>query len=488
MSRVKHIRVRNVLGIADLEVEPGNVTLIEGGNGRGKTSFVEALLTLVGSGYDATLVREGADQAEVVIVLDDETKISKRIRKNGGGDTKVSHPDFGNVGAPQSFLSGITDALSYNPVAFLTAKDRTRALLEALPMSIQKADIDAAVAGTSLQLFEHGIGTKHALEVIDGVRKQVYDERTAVNRTVRDKQKTAEGLRAAVPDDFTDAGEIERQLKDARGAQRDAEAELQRKLGAVDAEIERELASGLERLRSAQGAVRQAAKDEAQPVIDAVNEKRAQVEALRLEIVSLMENVTVIEHKAELAIAELPTEQEISTGVRADAQPRKEAVVVAERPRVNELAQAVTRFEEQLRTAGSHATARKIMEDAQAEADQAKEQSDALSAALERLDGLKDRLSAQIPIDGVTVQDGEVYVDGHPFARVNRARQVRVAVELARIRAGKLPLVCVDGLECLEREAFDAFVTELQQADLQAFVTRVTEGPLQVRSLDPVEV
>jgi hypothetical protein len=43
-----------------------------------------------------------------------------------------------------------------------------------------------------------------------------------------------------------------------------------------------------------------------------------------------------------------------------------------------------------------------------------------------------------------------------------------------------VPLLLVDGLEALDAEHFDAMVAELKRHDVQALVTRVTEGPLAV--------
>lgn len=468
MLKGKVFRATNVLGLADVEIELGKVTVVEGGNGQGKTSILEGVKALMGGGYDASLVREGADHAEMVLVLDDETEITKRIRKTGGGDTKVRHPDFGNMSAPATFLAGITDAMSFNPVSFLTAKDRTRALLEALPMKVAPEDVATAVAGTFFKAVAEAVSGRHAIEAIELVRKQIFDERTAVNRTAKDQRRTADGLRGSLPDGFESGVVLENQLQDARSALRDAESELTRQLGGVDAETEREIAA-------AKAAVVATLEQKAAERDRAVDELRQQIAVLQDKVTAALRDYD--QERGTANAATLVEEQRIRTA----AQGRKDELLVTNRPRVNDLSAQVTRFEEQLRAADRNENTRKVLAQAEAEAGKAEEESKGLTEALDRLDLLRDRLMAEIPIAGVTIKDGEVLVDGHPFARVNRARQVRVAVELARLRAGKLPLVCVDELECLDRETFDAFVQELAASDLQAIVTRVTEGPLAVR-------
>lgn len=489
MSRIKRIRVKNVLGIEDLEVEPGRVNVVEGGNGKGKTSFFEAVKTAVGPGYDATLVRDGADQAEIVFVLDDETEVRKRIKRSGGGDIQVQHPDFGKIGSPATWLSGIADATSVNPVSLLTAapKDRARLILETIPMEITEAELTEALAGALFQgLGGIKIAGRHALEVIDDVRKRTFDERTGVNRTAKDKRRTAEQLRDSVPAEATKGIPLENQLADARGAHADANAQLQERLGAIDAETERELRAEFARVRAERERLETEGNRSGEKHMRIISDAQAQIDQLRATITDAQQKLHEIDKATEVKASRLPTDEAIETKVRAAAGPKREGILMADRPRVNELAGAVSKLEQQLQTSAQHENTLRIMGEAERDAERAEGQSNALSAAIARLDALRDRLVAQIPIEGVSIEDGQLRVDGHLFDRVNRARQVRVVVQAARLRAGKLPLLCVDGLECLERDAFDAFLRELENEDVQAFLTKVDPdgGPLRIRSVD----
>ena len=86
----------------------------------------------------------------------------------------------------------------------------------------------------------------------------------------------------------------------------------------------------------------------------------------------------------------------------------------------------------------------------------------------------------RLPIPGAEVRDGEIYVNDVPFDRINRAQQVQFALNLARLRAGELGLVLVDGLECLDAETYPAFEAAAATTGLQFLVNRVTSGPLKV--------
>jgi len=77
--RLAHVRIHNILGIDELEFDAGAFTVIEGRNGGGKTSVLEALKSVVRGGEDVTLLRKGAAEGEVVWLFDDGTQARKRV-------------------------------------------------------------------------------------------------------------------------------------------------------------------------------------------------------------------------------------------------------------------------------------------------------------------------------------------------------------------------------------------------------------------------
>ncbi|HSW40817.1 MAG TPA: hypothetical protein VLL97_15145, partial [Acidobacteriota bacterium] len=109
-----------------------------------------------------------------------------------------------------------------------------------------------------------------------------------------------------------------------------------------------------------------------------------------------------------------------------------------------------------------------------------------LTHTLGQLEILKANLLETLPIQGLEIKDGDIHVGGIPFDRVNTAERVRLAIEVAKLRAGTLPLVCVDGLECLDPETFEAFKAEAMQSGLQFVVSRVTHGPLSIETAKEV--
>lgn len=443
MARVKKIWIRNVMGIDELEIEPGDVTIIEGGNGTGKTSVLEAIKAAEAGGHDATLLRNGAEQGETVLLFEDDVEVRKRIWAHKS-DLVGKHPTMGTISAAQTYLRGLTDHLSLNPVEFLTSSNRVERLLEAMPLSLERSTLQEAVEGTGLDVPD--LDGHHALQAIEVVKKRVYDERTGENRIVKENRTTSEQLEASLPADFENPTVLENRLRDLEGAHRDASQELQRQLSELDTEREREL-----------GRIR---------------------EATALRVRELEEEIRKLERESAAAI-------ETTT---ADFASKKEDLLLDRRPQVNQIGTQVTELREQLKAADRYENTRVMLEKARATAAAHEAQSEAMSAALGRLDLLKTHLLKQLPIPGIEIRDGEIYEGDVPFPRLNMARRIKLAVRLSALRAGALKLVVVDGLECLEKEPFNLFVQELAESGLQGIVTRVTSGPLTVRTVDAEEL
>ena len=417
--KVKHIRISNVLGIEELEVAPGRVTLVQGANGEGKTSVIEALKAVVKGGHDATLLRQGAEEGEIVLVLDNGMEVTKRITPSKSS-LEARHPEFGRISAPQTWFGGLTDQMSVNPVSFLAAPNRVQMLLEAMPIKPDWKAIEKALDGVEGLPSPDTTEDSHALHAIAAVRKAVYDERTGVNRIAKDARASAERLQGSLPASTDEAVPDPDQLEATR---RRREKKLTAALAAVDVEV--------------------------------------------------AEGIGEIEREAEKDKARL----------RGDAAARKGDLLAEHRPEINRMGEQIAAARERHRAEQLHENTRQLLAGETAKAENGEARSKALTAAMGRLEGLKARLLADLPIPGVSIRDGEIYQDDIPYVRLNRAAQVAIAVQVAKLRVGKVPLICIDGLECLDPDTFRLFVEELANSDLQAVVTRVTDTPLDVRSI-----
>lgn len=452
-QRVARIHIENVMGIELLDIEPGKVTVIEGANASGKTSALEAIKAAIGGGNDATLIRKGADRGEVVLLLEDGTEIRKVLRREGAAQLTIEHPDFGQRKAPQSWLNDLADAVSVNPVAFLTAdaKRQTELLLEAAAFHVEQSAIQGALGPEVVEAIERlagpidfdALASWKGLQAIDHLRRIVYDARTGVNRLLKERESVLKDLRDAVP-----ADPIEPEALKAR--QRRLAQQLDDAQGKLDGELD---------------AARADARGREQARTDAM---MAKIEELQQQIAAeraaAQTDVDTIRREMQQALDGLRSEHE-----QATTAARTEQAALNERIREAEHAQGVI--------------ARVAEHEADVEAKRTA--SELFTASIERLDALKGEGLAHVPIPNLELRDGLLYANDIPLHRINHAKLVELAFWVAKLRAGALGVVCVDGLEALDEKTFAAFTKyAAEKSDLQYIVTRVGSGPLSVRSIE----
>lgn len=446
--KISRIHIRNILGISELEFEAGKFNALTGVNGSGKTSVLNAIKAATQCGHDATLLRKGEKTGEVVLVLDNHDEIRRRVTADS---TKTDLIVDGKK-QPRAVdaIKALTDSLSVNPVDFLraTEKDRTRVLLESMPLSVDAAKL-ARISGVEVD-SEPGV---HGLQVIEVVRKTVYDDRTGTNRAVSEKQGTINQLRSALPaaPEGVEGDEASLQaLIDKADAARQTEVD---RIAAKLAGIEREHQALIDKLKSDASAAIDRIRAEAQLRIDAEN--RASSEGQRQAVEKITNVRAAASNQRELA----------NTTHTETVAPLREAKAVIAANREAAAARRTTlatieRLQEELTTL---------------EKDAAKQ-----TKALSNIELFKAELLASLPIPGITVEGGQIMRDGVPFDRLNTAQQVQIAVDIAKLRAGDLGVICVDGIELLDTQTFDAFRERAIESGLQMFVSRVSDQPFTI--------
>jgi hypothetical protein len=174
--KVIRLEAENLKRLRAVEIEPdGNVVVIAGRNGQGKTSVLDAIWFALGGGAamkgTARPIRDGADHASVALDLGDI-----RVTRTWSGEKttlKVESADGARYGSPQQLLDGLVGRLSFDPLAFAQQDERSQ--LETL-----------------LGLVELPFDPK----LLDGQRRALYEDRTIIGREV----KTLEGHLAGLPE------------------------------------------------------------------------------------------------------------------------------------------------------------------------------------------------------------------------------------------------------------------------------------------------
>ena len=449
--KVAKIQIQNILGIENLEILPGKVTKIEGRNGSGKTSALEAIKAALKGGHQAELLRKGADVGEIVLVLDSGARIIKTVTATES-NTKVTNEN-GKMSKPMQFIGQLSDEISLNPIKFLECKpaDRADFLLEAMPLEANITEISEIIA-PALSGQKVDVPKGHALKSVDSVYDQLFQHRQDINRTLKEKTATIDQLTATLPED-KEAKDFKKELADMSvesNAKKDALREAQTKMErqnktnreGVDAETRRYL-------------------DKARAEYDKVVEKTKAAYNTACETIKADERKQIDGEEARFK----KEWDETSDGLKQEIAAIDGRVLV-----LKEKADAQIKAESQ----------REIVAGMNAEAGKLKDKSKAHTDVLEGLKAYKDVLLKNLPIAGISIENGKIFKEGIPFDTLNTASQVQIAVDLAKIRAKELGLIVLDGCENLDSEHLQALEEAISKTDLQMVITAVTDGELSV--------
>ena len=449
--KVVSIKIHNILGLEEFELLPKSVNRFEGKNAVGKTSALEAIKGALKGGHDATLLRNGAEEGQIVILLDDGMEIKKTITADKS-DLSVKYPRSGiKVDKAQTQLNALVDALSINPVEFLSApaKDRAKYLLQAMPLKVTTIDLRGAGVIGPNDVPSFDTMSVHAFEALTAIEKAIFDERTGVNRLKDEKLKTAKQLEETLP------------LEEPGQERPDWQA--------VTREATQALSDKRTELKNHQASAEQAYQTSMKEAENESNAKRADVEAKYQEKLRELSEWRAKEISQIASVATEKTGSAANQKARAlqEANSRLSGEIEALAAKV---ADAEANVKRQIKDNATRDTIARVL----AEAEAHEQESLALTARLEALAELRLKILQNLPIPGVTVQDVQVMQNGVVYDRLNTAEQIKIAVAIAKLRAKELGIVCVDGLECLDAENFAEFERQMSETNLQTSITRVT--------------
>lgn len=409
--KINKIKISNILGIDNLEFEPGKFTQIEGKNGSGKTSIIEALKSVFKGGNDATLLRNGKDKGEIVFEFDDETVVIRTVKENGS--SVEMYDRLGKkLNKPQNILNTLTDIFSVNPISFLTTdkKSRTKILLELIPSDIVPIDkLNELIKEYNLNINYNE--NESALEIIDKYYNLVYAERTAINRISKEKLATKNQMNESMVEVVGDEDEIKVKLIELE--------KQQYKFNDKKLEYQEDILSWFE------GEIKKLNEEKSNKMQELELKFKDKIEPVKTEIITLNEQLKLT----------------------ASFSKTKEMLL---------------QYTNEINTLNS--------------------QSSNLSEILEQIQDIKTSVLNNLPFENINIIDGEIYKNEIPFDRLNEAEKVKIAVQIAKYKAGELGIICVDGIERLDTETFNKFKEVSENSNLQLIVTKVTDNELTIHN------
>jgi len=223
MTHITHLKITDFEGLEALEINPSpTINMIEGRNGAGKTSVLDAIrAACTNRSGRSLLVHEGADEGLILFELSDGTNCERQVTPTGYTAGPLTARRDGQSVVPK-FLEG--SGFGFNPLAFigLRADEQTEQLLKLIPINIADSDLLALSSGEPLESVDY---TEHPLQVLDAIKAALFEQRRVTGIDARKAEATAEELRAELPDDFDrratedfDLTEAVTQMQFARGA------------------------------------------------------------------------------------------------------------------------------------------------------------------------------------------------------------------------------------------------------------------------------
>lgn len=157
--KIIQLTAKNVKRLKAVEIRPeGNVVVIGGRNGQGKSSVLDAITYALGGKetHCRRPVRDGEEKAEVICDLGDLV-VKRTFTAEGGSAVYVSNAEGARFTSPQGVLDRLVGHLTLDPLEFSRMQPA------------QQAETLRKLSGLHF-------------DDLDARRREAYEERTAVNR------------------------------------------------------------------------------------------------------------------------------------------------------------------------------------------------------------------------------------------------------------------------------------------------------------------
>lgn len=425
-GKILKLQAENVKRLQAVEITPdGNVVVIAGENGNGKTSVLDSIMYALGGTdkFAKQPVRKGQDKAKIVLDLGDIT-VTRTITQSGGGSLTITNKEGLRYNSPQAILDKLVGALSFDPLEFSSQKP---ALQSETLRKIAGIDFTAD----------------------DEEKRKLYDERTQVGRDVRSLEARLLALpapRAGIADvELSSADIIEKQQAAIK-----TNAENQKKINAL-AEAKRDVESVENQIRVNQ---------------DQIGELNKQIEDLKKQVEARTQGDTKLK-------ADLDSE-------KAKHKELTDAVAILKDVDLQQFTDQLSKIEETNKAIRQQVERKKLSTEHIAKG---KEQEN-LTAQIEGVDArkLKKVKDAKFPIAGLSVDAaGEVLFKDLPLEQASSAEQLRVSVAIGLALNPKLRVLLIRNGSLLDTNSWKLLADLAEEADAQVWIEKVgTEGAVSV--------
>jgi len=479
--KISMLKIKNCLGIKELEFKPGQITLIEGEEGTGKTSILETIQRFFWNKSErSSFIRteEGtpADKAETYIDLDDGTTMKKYFNKDSKPTTTSIDKGGMSPKTPETFLKSLVTENQLNPIDLIHMDDKklSELILSLIPIKVTPEDLKEWL----LEIPPFIDCNKHGLQVCKDVTDLYFNKRTEVNRRIKDLTGEIKGEKAKLPEGYNpeewrtvsltekyDAIKAANKVNADRGIQ-------QAKIDSKDSVIDN--LNNQEKLAIAD--IRQKSADGKKDTEDKIADLKKQIAALESELAQAdavcAEKVkTTTEHYKGLADA-----------VEKDVVESK--LYLEKNPAIDiELLEAAHKKAEEMK---SYIRTADDLKTKETELATKETESQGLTDKIEYMRTKPQMLltQAKCPIEGMSIDgQGNTLVNERPIINLSGGERIKFVMNIVRATAGELKIILINGFEALSPKGQKEFIAECQGDGYQYIITCVSNGELKIKSI-----
>ncbi len=467
--RTTRIRIRNLFGIREIDLDGKSIELT-GPKGAGKSSVIESLrYALTNRSERDYIIRQGADEGEIIIETDTGLNIQRKTRTNKADSVKVRDGTLTQT-RPAEFLNGIFTPLQLNPIAFtqMSAQEKNRVILNLVEFAWDTRWIQEQF-GEIPQGVDY---SKHILEVLADIQSEkgtYFTSRQNINRDIKSNKSFIAEIGQGIPQDYNAEHWRKYNLSEsiqALGRAKESNSQIeraQRFKADYDGKVR-----GLKADRDiAINAEEKAIASRREGINNSIARMEAEIAGMKKEAAGLDEQLrdklAVIEAQFNESVAKLDADTDVAKKY-ADKQPVDTAP----------MQQEVTHAEAMIKLLNGYG----MMVSKQTATDTLTAQSAELTRKIELARSLPGEIlkTATIPIKGLTVEDGIPLINGLPISNLSDGELLELCVDVSVAKPGQLQIILIDGAEKLDEKSRLALYAKCQAKGLQIIATRVTDS------------
>ena len=461
------IKIKEMYGISAISLNDKSVELL-GKKGTGKSSVLDAIrYGLTNSSGRDWVIRDGADEGEIIVETDSGLAIDRKARSGKANSISVSQ--CGNkVLKPETFLKSIITQLQLNPVEFtqMSKQEQNRTILNLIEFDWDLNWIREQF-GEIPQGVDYG---QHILQVLSDIQSEqgvYYRTRQDLNRDIRNKTAFIHDIALDIPGDYQaekwESYDLSAKYNELISAQKQ-NSRIER--AKAFAKSYNNKLRGLEADRDIKiSAAERSISAERDSLSSTISRLKAEIRAAEDKLLTLDDR---LKDKLEVANAEF---DKAKAELDADTQLADKYASMSPTP-VDGLQAEISTAEEMKK----HLNEYKRMKTMQTEVEQLKERSEELTAKIELARTLPGTIlqNANLPIEGLTVENGIPLINGLPISNRSDGELLELCVDIAISKPGNLQIILIDGAEKLDDISRQKLYEKCKAKGLQFIATRTT--------------